>query len=32
MAFRFVRDTDKRGVDFVVIKNKKPISAVEAKV
>ncbi|MEI8027638.1 MAG: ATP-binding protein [Pseudomonadota bacterium] len=32
MELRFVRDTDKREVDFVVLKNKKPIFAVEAKV
>lgn len=28
---RFLRDTDKREVDFVVIKNKKPLFAVECK-
>ncbi len=32
MELRYVRDTDKREVDFVVIQNKKPIFAVEAKV
>lgn len=31
MELRFVRDTDKREVDFVVLKDKKPIFAVEAK-
>ena len=31
MDLRFLRDTDKREVDFVVIKNKKPIFAVECK-
>jgi len=28
---RFLRDTDKREVDFVVLKNKKPLFAVECK-
>jgi uncharacterized protein len=28
---RFLRDTDKREVDFVVLKNKKPVFAVECK-
>jgi len=28
---RFLRDTDKREVDFVVIKNRKPLFAVECK-
>lgn len=28
---RFIRDTDKREVDFVVLKNKKPLFAVECK-
>lgn len=28
---RFIRDTDKREVDFVVLKNKKPVFAVECK-
>ncbi|MEM7179278.1 MAG: ATP-binding protein [Spirochaetota bacterium] len=32
MELRFVRDTDKREIDFVVLKNKKPIFAVECKV
>lgn len=32
MELRYIRDTDKREVDFVVIKNKKPLFAVEAKV
>ena len=31
MELRFLRDTDKREVDFVVIKNSKPIFAVECK-
>ncbi|KPA11848.1 ATPase AAA [Candidatus Magnetomorum sp. HK-1] len=31
MELRFLRDTDKREVDFVVIKEKKPIFAVECK-
>lgn len=31
MDLRFLRDTDKREVDFVVTKNKKPIFAVECK-
>lgn len=31
MELRFLRDTDKREVDFVVIKNKKPMFAVECK-
>ena len=31
MDLRFLRDTDRREVDFVVIKNKKPIFAVECK-
>jgi predicted AAA+ superfamily ATPase len=31
MELRFIRDTDKREVDFVVLKNKKPIFAVECK-
>lgn len=31
MELRFLRDTDKREVDFVVIKDKKPIFAVECK-
>lgn len=31
MELRFVRDTDRREVDFVVIKDKKPIFAVECK-
>ena len=28
---RFIRDTDKREIDFVVLKNKKPLFAVECK-
>jgi predicted AAA+ superfamily ATPase len=32
MELRYIRDTDKREVNFVVIKNKKPLFAVEAKV
>ena len=31
MELRFLRDTDKREVDFVVIKNRKPVFAVECK-
>ena len=31
MDLRFLRDTDKREVDFVVLKDKKPIFAVECK-
>jgi predicted AAA+ superfamily ATPase len=31
MELRFLRDTDRREVDFVVIKNKKPLFAVECK-
>ena len=31
MELRFLRDTDKREVDFVVLKNQKPLFAVEAK-
>jgi predicted AAA+ superfamily ATPase len=31
MELRFIRDTDKREVDFVLLKNKKPIFAVECK-
>lgn len=31
MELRFLRDTDKREVDFVVMKNRKPIFAVECK-
>jgi predicted AAA+ superfamily ATPase len=31
MELRYIRDTDKREVDFVVIKDKKPLFAVEAK-
>lgn len=31
MELRFLRDTDKREVDFLVLKNKKPIFAVECK-
>jgi uncharacterized protein len=31
MELRFLRDTDKREVDFVVLKNNKPIFAVECK-
>ena len=32
MELRYLRDTDSREVDFVVIKNKKPLFAVECKV
>ena len=31
MELRFLRDTDKREIDFVVLKNKKPVFAVECK-
>lgn len=31
MELRFLRDTDKREVDFVVVKNRKPLFAVECK-
>jgi len=31
MELRFLRDVDKREIDFVVIKNKKPLFAVECK-
>lgn len=31
MELRFLRDTDKREVDFVVLKNQRPIFAVECK-
>jgi len=31
MDLQFLRDTDKREVDFVVLKNKKPLFAVECK-
>ena len=31
MELRFLRDTDKREVDFVVLKEKKPLFAVECK-
>ena len=31
MELRFLRDTDQREVDFVVLKNRKPIFAVECK-
>ena len=31
MELRFLRDTDKREVDFVVLKNRKPVFAVECK-
>lgn len=31
MELRFVRDHDKREIDFVVLKNKKPLFAVECK-
>ena len=32
MELKYLRDTDKREVDFVVIKNKKPLFGVECKV
>lgn len=31
MELRFIRDVDKREIDFVVLKNKKPLFAVECK-
>ena len=31
MELRYLRDTDKREVDFVVLKRKKPLFAVECK-
>ena len=31
MELRYIRDTDKREVDFVVLKNKRPLFAVECK-
>lgn len=31
MELRFIRDTDRREIDFVVLKNKKPLFAVECK-
>lgn len=31
MELRYIRDTDKREVDFVVLKNRKPLFAVECK-
>lgn len=31
MELRFIRDTDKREIDFVVLKNSKPLFAVECK-
>lgn len=31
MELRFLRDTDQREIDFVVLKNKKPLFAVECK-
>ena len=31
MELRFLRDTDKREIDFVVLKDKKPLFAVECK-
>jgi len=32
MELRYIRDTDKREIDFVVIKNKKPLFAVEGQI
>ena len=32
MALNYLRDTDKRETDFIVIKNKKPLFAVECKI
>ena len=31
MELRFLRDTDKREIDFVILKNKKPVFSVECK-
>lgn len=31
MELRYLRDTDQREIDFVVLKNKKPLLAVECK-
>lgn len=31
MELRYLRDTDGREIDFIVLKNKKPIFAVECK-
>ena len=31
MELRFLRDTDKREIDFVVLKNNKPLFAIECK-
>jgi len=31
MELRYIRDTDKREIDFVILKNKKPLFAVECK-
>jgi hypothetical protein len=31
MELRFLRDTDRREVDFVVLRNRKPLFAVECK-
>jgi predicted AAA+ superfamily ATPase len=31
MELRFLRDTDKREIDFVIVKNKEPLFAVECK-
>jgi hypothetical protein len=31
MELRYLRDTDKREVDFVVLKDRKPVFAVECK-
>ena len=31
MELRFLRDTDKREIDFIVLKNKRPLFAVECK-
>jgi predicted AAA+ superfamily ATPase len=32
MELRYIRDTDKREVDFIVLQNKLPLFAVECKV
>ena len=31
MELRFIRDTDKRAIDFVILQDKKPLFAVECK-
>ena len=31
LGLKYLRDTDKREIDFIVVKNKKPLFAVECK-